>query len=230
MKELMVRDLPDMERPREKLLLKGAQSLSDAELLAILLRTGTKEDSVIRVAEKLLSVYKNESLGEFANLSVNDFSKIKGIGKVKAITVLAALELGKRLAEAPSIERKKITSPQDVVNYFMPRFRYEKKEHFIVVLLDTKNHILATPVISVGCLNSSIVHPREVFREAIVHFAAAMILVHNHPSGDPTPSKEDIHVTHKLIEAGGLMDIKVIDHIIIGDNCYISLKEERVID
>lgn len=230
MKELMVRDLPDMERPREKLLLKGAQSLSDAELLAILLRTGTREDSVIRVAEKLLSVYKNESLGEFANLSVNDFSKIKGIGKVKAITVLAALELGKRLAEAPSIERKKITSPQDVVNYFMPRFRYEKKEHFIVVLLDTKNHILATPVISVGCLNSSIVHPREVFREAIVHFAAAMILVHNHPSGDPTPSKEDIHVTHKLIEAGGLMDIKVIDHIIIGDNCYISLKEERVID
>ena len=230
MKELMVRVLPDMERPREKLLLKGAQSLSDAELLAILLRTGTKEDSVIRVAEKLLSVYKNESLGEFANLSVNDFSKIKGIGKVKAITVLAALELGKRLAEAPSIERKKITSPQDVVNYFMPRFRYEKKEHFIVVLLDTKNHILATPVISVGCLNSSIVHPREVFREAIVHFAAAMILVHNHPSGDPTPSKEDIHVTHKLIEAGGLMDIKVIDHIIIGDNCYISLKEERVID
>ena len=230
MKELMVRDLPDMERPREKLLLKGAQSLSDAESLAILLRTGTKEDSVIRVAEKLLSVYKNESLGEFANLSVNDFSKIKGIGKVKAITVLAALELGKRLAEAPSIERKKITSPQDVVNYFMPRFRYEKKEHFIVVLLDTKNHILATPVISVGCLNSSIVHPREVFRESIVHFAAAMILVHNHPSGDPTPSKEDIHVTHKLIEAGGLMDIKVIDHIIIGDNCYISLKEERVID
>lgn len=230
MKELMVRDLPDMERPREKLLLKGAQSLSDSELLAILLRTGTREDSVIRVAEKLLSVYKNESLGEFANLSVHDFSKIKGIGKVKAITVLAALELGKRLAEAPAIERKKITSPQDVVNYFMPRFRYEKKEHFIVVLLDTKNHILATPVISVGCLNSSIVHPREVFREAIVHFAAAMILVHNHPSGDPTPSKEDIHVTHKLIEAGGLMDIKVIDHIIIGDNCYISLKEERVID
>ena len=230
MKELMVRDLPDMERPREKLLLKGAQSLSDAELLAILLRTGTKEDSVIRVAEKLLSVYKNESLGEFANLSVNDFSKIKGIGKVKAITVLAALELGKRLAEAPSIERKKITSPQDVVNYFMPRFRYEKKEHFIVVKKKKKNHILATPVISVGCLNSSIVHPREVFREAIVHFAAAMILVHNHPSGDPTPSKEDIHVTHKLIEAGGLMDIKVIDHIIIGDNCYISLKEERVID
>lgn len=230
MTELMLRDLPDMERPREKLLLKGAQSLSDAELLAILLRTGTKEDSVIRVAEKLLAVYKNESLGEFANLSVNDFSKIKGIGKVKAITVLAALELGKRLAEAPSIERKKITSPQDVVNVFMPRFRYEKKEHFIVVLLDTKNHILATPVVSVGCLNSSIVHPREVFREAIVHFAAAMILVHNHPSGDPMPSKEDIHVTHKLIEAGNLMDIKVIDHIIIGDNCYISLKEERLID
>lgn len=230
MTELMLRDLPVMERPREKLLLRGAHTLSDAELLAILLRTGTKEDSVMRVAEKLLAAYREDSLAEIANLSVADIAKVRGIGKVKAVTVLAALELGKRLAEAPAIRRKKITSPQDAADYFMPRFRYEKKEHFIVLLLDIKNHILAAPIVSIGCLNSSVVHPREVFREAIGHFAAAMILVHNHPSGDPTPSKEDINVTRNLIHAGEFMDIKVIDHIIIGDNRYLSLKEEGIID
>lgn len=228
-KTLMVRDLPKEERPREKLLLKGAKSLSNAELLAILLRTGTKNDSVLQVAEKLLIHYQNNGLAGIWNLSPKEFSRIKGIGTVKAITVIAALELGMRLAEEPSKQRFVIRSPKDVADYVMPRLRYEKKEHFMVMLLNTKNHVLATPIISIGSLNASIVHPREVFREAIRYSAASVILIHNHPSGDPTPSQEDKLVTSKLVQAGTLMDIAVLDHIIIGDSKYISIKEEGMI-
>ena len=228
-KTLMVRDLPKEERPREKLLLKGAKSLSNAELLAILLRTGTKNDSVLQVAEKLLIHYQNNGLAGIWNLSPKEFSRIKGIGTVKAITVIAALELGMRLAEEPYKQRFVIRSPKDVADYVMPRLRYEKKEHFMVMLLNTKNHVLATPIISIGSLNASIVHPREVFREAITYSAASVILIHNHPSGDPTPSQEDKLVTSKLVQAGTLMDITVLDHIIIGDSKYISIKEEGMI-
>lgn len=228
-KSLMVKDLPLEERPREKLIAKGVKALSNAELLAILLRTGTKEDSVMRVAEKLLSAYKDSGLGAIAQLSLNEFGKIKGIGKVKAITILAALELGTRLAENPSRDKWIVRSPKDVADYVMARLRYEHKENFMVMLLNTKNHVLATPTISVGSLSASIVHPREIFREAIHHAAASMILIHNHPSGDPSPSKEDIAVTEKLVSAGQLMDIAVLDHIIIGDNKYTSLKEKGII-
>lgn len=228
-KPLMVKDLPLEERPREKLIAKGAKALSNAELLAILLRTGTKEDSVMRVAEKLLIAYKDSGLAAIAQLSLREFGKIKGIGKVKAITVLAALELGTRLAESPSRGRWTVRSPKDVADYVMARLRYESKENFIIMLLNTKNHVLATPTISVGSLSASIVHPREIFREAIHHAAASIILIHNHPSGDPSPSKEDIVVTENLVKAGQLMDIAVLDHIIIGDNRYTSLKEKGII-
>lgn len=229
-KPLMLKDLPNDERPREKLLTRGVQSLSNAELLAILLRTGTKEDSVMRVAEKLLSEYQTNGLASIANLSPRDFSKIKGIGMVKAITVIAAMELGKRLATNPTNERYVIRSPRDVADYMMARLRYENKEYFISMLLNTKNQVLASPTISIGSLNASIVHPREIFREAIHYAAASIILIHNHPSGDPNPSKEDLFVTEKLMEAGTLMDIAVLDHVIIGDNKYISLKESGIID
>lgn len=229
-KPLMVKDLPRDERPREKLLNKGVESLSNAELLAILLRTGTKEDSVMRVAENLLSAYQANGLASIVNLSPRDFSKIKGIGQVKAITVIAAIELGKRLAMNPTNERYKIHSPQDVADYVMARLRYENREYFMGMLLNTKNHVLATPTISIGSLSASIVHPRELFREAIHYAAASIILIHNHPSGDPNPSKEDLFVTEKLVKAGKLMDISVLDHVIIGDNRYISLKETGIID
>lgn len=229
-KPLMLKDLPNDERPREKLLTRGVQSLSNAELLAILLRTGTKEDSVMRVAEKLLSEYQANGLASIANLSPRDFSKIKGIGMVKAITVIAAMELGKRLATNPTNERYVIRSPRDVADYMMARLRYENKEYFISMLLNTKNQVLASPTISIGSLNASIVHPREIFREAIHYAAASIILIHNHPSGDPNPSKEDLFVTEKLMKAGTLMDIAVLDHVIIGDNKYISLKESGIID
>lgn len=229
-KALMVKDLPEAERPREKLITKGAKALSDAELLAILLRTGTKADSVLRIAEKLLIAHKEVGISGIARLSIGEFSKVKGIGEAKAATVLAALELGFRMAERPSEPRFAIRSPQDVATYVMPRLRYENKEHFMIMLLNAKNHVLALSTISVGSLSASIVHPREVFREALSHSAASVLLIHNHPSGDPSPSKEDALVTQKLVQAGEVMDIAVLDHIIIGDNRFVSLKEEGMID
>lgn len=196
-KPLTIKELPQEERPREKMLAKGCQALSNAELLAILLRTGTKQDSAVRIAEKLLKKYDVMGLGALGNMSPQEMSKIKGIGPVKAVTVAAAIELGKRLNSHAAIERPVIRSPQDAANLMMARLRYETKEHFLILLLSTKNHVLATPVISVGSLNASIVHPREVFKEAINYSAATVILVHNHPSGDPMPSQEDIVLTKK---------------------------------
>lgn len=225
----MIKELPQEERPREKILAKGVLALSNAELLAILLRTGTKNDSVLRVAERLLKKYEELGIGALSNLGPQELSTIKGIGLVKAVTVVAAIELGKRL-NGLSTERMIIRSPQDAVNLLMARLRYETREHFIVLLLSTKNHVLATPTISIGSLNASIVHPREVFREVINHSAASVILAHNHPSGDPTPSSEDIGLTRKLVDAGKILDIPVLDHIIIGNNKYVSLKEKGIIE
>lgn len=228
-KTLMVKDLPVEERPREKLSARGPKALSDAELLAILIRNGTKDDSAMRVAEKLLTMHKDRGIAALATLSVRDFRKIKGIGDAKAITIIAAIELGKRLAEKLPDDRAAVSTPKDVADYMMPRLRYESKEHFMAMMLNTKNHILAVPTISVGGLNASVVHPREVFREAVSHAAASIILVHNHPSGDPSPSGEDLNVTQMLFSAGDVMGIPVVDHIIIGDNRYVSLKEKGFI-
>ena len=226
---LMIKELPQEERPREKMLKIGAQALSNAELLAILLRTGTKNDSVLRVAERLLKKYDDLGVAALASLGPQELSKIKGIGPVKAITVVAAIELGKRLNECGPSNKPVIRAPQDVANLLMARLRYEQREHFVIALLSTKNHVLATPTISIGSLNASIVHPRELFREAINHSAAAVILVHNHPSGDPTPSPEDISITKKMVEAGKILEIFVLDHVIIGDNKYVSFKEKGII-
>jgi len=229
-KPLMIKELPQEERPREKMLEKGAQALSNADLLAILLRTGTKNDSVLRVAERLLKKYEDMGIAALSNLGPQEISRIKGIGPVKAVTIVAAIELGKRLNTVASGQRTIIRSPQDAVNLLMARLRYETREHFIVLLLSTKNHVLATPTISIGSLNASIVHPRELFREVINHSAASVILAHNHPSGDPTPSSEDISLTRKLVDAGRILEIPVLDHIIIGDNKYVSLKEKGIIE
>jgi len=225
----MVRDLPEDERPRERLLEKGAAVLSNAELLAILLRTGTREDSVIHLAEKVLAMYKERGILSIMHMSPGELSGIKGIGEAKAATIIAAVELGRRLSEKVSEKRYVIHGPEDAAVYVMPRFRYETKEHFAVMLLNTKNHVLSVHVVSIGSLSASIVHPREVFREAIQNAAASVILLHNHPSGDPSPSREDILVTERLVKAGKIMDIPVLDHIIIGDEKYISLKEKGMV-
>jgi len=226
-KPLMIKELPPDERPREKLLANGPAAMSNAELIAILLRTGTKKDSALRLAERLL--VKHGGVGGLGGLSAREISKIKGIGAAKAVTVAAAVELGKRLGLFTGAERPIIRSPQDVADLMMPQLRYENKEKFIVVLLSTKNHVLASPTVSIGSLNASVVHPRELFREAINYSAAALILVHNHPSGDPAPSQEDIDLTAKMNEAGRLLDISVLDHVIIGDGKYVSLKEKGIL-
>lgn len=228
-KPLMVKELPTNERPREKLLSKGAQALSEAELLAILLRTGTKNDSVLRVAERLLKKHEAIGLAAFSQISPQEVSKIKGIGPAKAVTIVAAIELGKRLHGLPAMERPIIRAPKDAADLVMPQLRYESREHFLIMVLSTKNHVLDMPIISIGSLNTSVVDARLVFRKVISYDAAAVILVHNHPSGDPTPSSEDIMLTQKLISAGKLLDVAVLDHIIIGDNKYVSLKEQGII-
>ncbi len=226
---IMVRDLPFDERPREKLMASGVACLSNVELLAILLRTGTKEHSVIRVAEQVLARYKDIGITAMMNMSVTELAAVHGVGAVKAATVLAALELGRRISQKAAEKVEIVHGPEDAAHYAMPRFRFEQREHFAVMLLNTKNHILGLTDVSVGSLSASIVHPREVFRAALRYAAAAMILIHNHPSGDPSPSQEDISVTQRLVRAGKIMDVPVLDHIILGDGRFISLKEKGML-
>lgn len=227
--EIMVRDLPQDERPREKLIAFGADCLSNAELLAILLRTGTKEVSVLRVAEAVLARYKDMGLSAMAHMSPTELSGIHGVGMAKAAAILAAVELGRRLNRQAAEKIEVVHGPEDAAQYAMPRYRFEQKEHFSVMLLNTKNHILSLTDISVGSLTASVVHPREVFQAAIRYAAASMILFHNHPSGDPSPSREDIAVTRRLVKAGELMDIPILDHIILGRERFVSLKERGLL-
>lgn len=197
---IKIKDLPTEERPREKLLTLGAKALSNTELLAVLLHSGTRKKSAMDIAQELLVQYKDEGLASIVNLSPQTLTSIEGLGPAKIATLLAAIELGLRLALKPSEHKITIKSPKDVVSYVMPLLRYEPIEHFAILLLDTKNQIIAFPNISTGSLNASIVHPREVFRCAINYATSSMVLVHNHPSGDPTPSIEDIKVTKNWLK------------------------------
>ena len=227
-KKLTVKDLPPDDRPREKLLLRGAQNLSDAELVAILLRTGKKGKSVIEIAREIIN--KEGNLAVLATRTVASLKKIDGIGDDKAATLAAAFELSRRiLSQAKSLSNRKITSPQDIAEFFIPLLRDEIKEKFIVVCLNSSNKITSYETISVGNLNSSVVHPREVFKVAIDNSSANIILIHNHPSGNPEPSNEDIRITKKIVEAGKILDILVFDHLIIAAETYTSFVEKRLI-
>lgn len=219
-----IKELPSDDRPRERLIAFGPEYLSPAELLAILLRTGTERYSAIGLAEHLIKDFGG--LRGVAAMNVDELSKVHGIGPAKAAQIKAAIEFGRRLVATSADERYKIRSPQDVYNYLSLDLRDEKREHFVALLLDTKNGVLQRYTVSVGDLSSSIVHPREVFTEAVRRSAASMIVAHNHPSGDPNPSPEDIAVTRRLVEAGELLGIDVLDHIVLGDGRYISLKEK----
>ena len=224
---LKVKDLPLDDRPREKLILRGSNSLSDSELIAILLRTGTKGKSVIEIAQLLL---QKGNLAVLASNSVESFTKINGIGKDKAATLAAAFELARRINfQDKWFSQKKITSPEDLAELFIPLLRDEVKEKFIVVCLNTSNQIIKFETISIGNLNSSVVHPREVFKVAIDNNSANIFLIHNHPSGNPEPSREDIAITKRLIEAGKILDINIFDHLIIAGDTYTSLVEKRII-
>lgn len=223
-----IKELPITERPREKLYNYGPKALSNEELLAIIIRTGNKEDTAIDLARRLLSK-DDRGLVSLRDTTIQELMETKGIGKCKAAQILAAIEIGKRINYLDALSKVKISEPSTIANLYMDEMRYLQKEHFRVVLLDTKNQIIVTEEISVGTLNASIVHPRDVFRAAIKRNANSIILIHNHPSGDPTPSNEDINITKRLLEAGNLIGIKVLDHIIIGDNKYISFREKNII-
>lgn len=214
------------ERPREKMILNGASSLSDAELLAILIRTGNKELNAIQLARLIID--KVDNIRYLQDITLEELNSIKGIGISKATQIKAALELGRRIASYRP-PKYKIKNPWDIYKYYMESLRYQYKEIFKIVLLNTKNEIITDIDISIGTLNSSLVHPREVFREAIRRSSNKIILLHNHPSGNAEPSKEDKNVTKRLKECGDLIGVEVIDHIIIGDGVYFSFKENMLI-
>ncbi len=220
----LLRDVPQEERPRERMQQFGAQALSNAELLAILLRTGTIAESAVKLAQKVL--IEAGSLRNIVDMNMEQLKTIKGIGTAKALQLQASIELGRRLARTSMSDTITIRSPQDVSTYLMEDLRYLQKEHFVCLFLNTKNHVIGQETLSMGSLNASIVHPREVFRAAIKRSSASIICVHNHPSGDPTPSPEDIQMTARLVEAGQIIGIEVLDHIILGDQNFISLKEK----
>ncbi|AYO30980.1 MAG: repair protein RadC [Thermoanaerobacteraceae bacterium] len=229
-KSFTIKDLPKEERPRERLERYGAQVLSDAELLALLIRTGTPTESALVLAQRILKGDGAKSgLAFVADSSIEELSKIKGIGLAKSVQIKAAVELGRRISSYTGQNPTVINTPVDVKNLLMEEMRFLEKEHFKVILLNIKNHVISVEDVSVGSLNSSIVHPREVFKPAIRRSSASMILVHNHPSGDPAPSREDVEITRRLIEAGKILGIEVVDHVIIGNGVYISLREKGII-
>ena len=223
-----MRKLPKEERPREKLFYYGAEKLSNAELLAILIRNGTKNQSSLDLANEILS-FSDKGLRFIADCTIEELCNIKGIGIAKACQIIAAVELGKRIATKPEKNLINVGSPQLVSKLFMEEMRYLKKEVFRVLMLNVKNEIIKIEEVSVGILNSALVHPREVFVNAIRKNASSVLLVHNHPSGNPKPSKEDITLTRRLTEAGEIIGIQVLDHVIIGDGEYISLKEQGLL-
>ncbi|NGQ94311.1 JAB domain-containing protein [Brevibacillus sp. SYP-B805] len=219
-----VKNVPSYERPRERLLSNGAFALADAELLAILLRTGTEQETAFQLAQRLLATFQD--LRGLAQASHEELIGLRGIGPVKAAELQAAFELGRRLSGMTRSKPRSIRLPQDVAEIMLPEMSHLTQEHFVCLFLNTKNHIIGKQTIFVGSLDSSIVHPREVFKEAIKRSSAAVICLHNHPSGDPTPSREDIQVTQTLRQAGEIVGIPLLDHVIIGDGRFVSLKEQ----
>jgi DNA repair protein RadC len=226
-KKLTIKDMPLEERPRERMKVIGAGKMSNAELIAILLRTGYHEETAIRLAERVIS--QAGGLRYLPDYTLEELQEIKGIGLAKAVQIQAALELGRRMSSTLRPENFLLSSPQEVASFLMEEMRYYRKEYFKIILLNTKNHIISVEDISIGSLNSSIVHPREIFNLPVKKSAASIILVHNHPSGDPTPSREDLEVTKRLVEAGNLLGINVLDHIIVGEGKFLSFKEKGLI-
>lgn len=223
-----VHDLPLSERPRERLLKLGSEALSAQEILALILGRGVRGESVMVTSQKLLSRFRN--LKGVAHASIEELREIDGIGLAKAAQIKAALELSRRL-EADDADRPMpvLKSPENVAAAVRSQLRGKKKEHFLVLCLDTRNRLISCRPVSIGSLDTSIVHPREVFKEAVSSSAASVIFVHNHPSGDPEPSKEDIELTRRLVKAGEIVGIEVLDHIIVCDSAFLSLKARNLL-
>jgi DNA repair protein RadC len=222
-----VRDLPHQERPRERLVRFGAEALSSQELLAILIGRGVAQRSVMNIAQELIS--KFGSVKGVSEASIEELSRVKGVGLAKAAQIRACFELGKRQELAPREEEYDISSPRAVAKRISAEIKDKAKEHFKLILLNTRNKVIRIAHISTGTLNASLVHPREVFVEAIRHHASSVVIAHNHPSGDTVPSEEDIRITRRLVEAGRLLGIEVLDHVIVGRDEPFSFKEKGLI-
>jgi DNA repair protein RadC len=220
--KLRIKDIPAEDRPSSRLLKCGAASLSNPELLSLILRTGSVQENAINLSQRVLSQF---DLKQLSAINSSQLLKIHGIKSGKAAQIVACFELSRRLEMFDSSPKFKINSPEDVYRRLYPTMRELKKEHFIELCLDTKNQVIREDTISIGSLNANVVHPREVFRTALIESASSIIVSHNHPSGDPIPSREDIEITKKLVETGKIMGISVLDHVIIGDGKHFSMKE-----
>jgi len=218
-----IKELPKVERPREKLMQYGPEKLSNSELLAILLRSGTKEENVVELSNKIL---KRFSANELPNLTFTDLKNYPGLGPAKACEIVACFELGKRLLKDKKAEI--YVKPKEIWDE-LKDLRDHKKEHFVIFYLDSRNQEIKREIISVGSLNANLVHPREVFEPAVRHLAAQVILAHNHPSGDPEPSEDDLEITKRLVESGKILGIEIVDHIIVVKNGFLSFKEKNLI-
>lgn len=224
MNNILIKDIPQNERPRERLVKYGVKNISNEELISIILKTGTKDKSVKELSNMILSKYSD--ISNLKELEIQDIMKIKGIGKVKAIELIASIELGRRVYIDKNIDELKIKGSIDIYNYFNDLLKDKKQEYFYAVYLDNKKKVITKKLLYIGTINGSVAHPREIFKIAYLVSASFIICVHNHPSGDPTPSNEDIVFTNKLIEIGKLNNIPVLDHIVIGRNSYYSFFEE----
>ncbi len=223
----MIKELPEEERPREKLQKKGAENLGNSELLAIALGGGSQGVSAITLANMLLK--EHGSLRNVARLSFTELTRTKGIGPAKAAQILGAFEMSRRIGPGKNKMKVLLNNPERVADFLINKYCIKDREIFGIVALDTKNRFLRTKEISMGSLNASLVHPREVFRYALKESAASVLLFHNHPSGDPTPSNEDISLTKRLAEAGNIMGVTVLDHLVLGDGRFVSFKQEGLL-
>jgi len=224
----MIKEIPINERPRERFMKFPIESISNVELIAILLKTGSKEESVIELSKKIL--YRFRDLKNLSKASISELKEIKGIGEVKAIELLSAMELGKRIQEEPYKELKALTSPNEIYHFMKGELENKDQEEFVVLYLNTKGKLIFKKTMFIGSLNSSLIHPREIYKYGVKESAASIIICHNHPSGNPNPSFNDIDITKRIVEAGMIMDIEVIDHVIIGKNRHFSFKENGLID
>ena len=223
---MQIKKMPESERPQEKMLYGGAGGLSNSELLALIIRTGTGDKSAVRLADEVIS-YANENTGGLGAAEVKELTEIDGIGEAKACSIVAAMELSKRLISGQQgTVRVRIRDSRQVAEILMEEMMYEKRECFMTLNLNSKLQVESKSVISIGNLDSAPVHPREVFGPAVRRGAAAVVVAHNHPSGDPSPSPQDIDVTKRLIKASEILGIKLLDHVIVGNGCFTSMKSE----
>ena len=226
MNKLLIKDIPKEERPRERFIKYGVTSLSNEELIAIILKTGTKNISVKEISLKILKKYKD--ISNLNDININDLMKIDGIGEVKAMELISSIELGKRVCSYKTKDKKKISNSYDIYMYYRNLLNNKMQEYFYVLYLDNKKKIIENKLLYVGTINKSIAHPREIFKNAYLNSASFIVCVHNHPSGDPTPSRQDILTTKRMKEAGEFLGIPLCDHIIIGDQTYLSFREEHM--